>query len=206
LPEDVAREVTTAGGRRGPRLARALTEAADAYQAGRYHDARRLLQPIVEAVPTAAGARELYGLALYRLGRWRAAMQELQAFRQLTGSVDQEPVVADCERALGRHDAVDQRLEEVRRASPGAEVLAEARLVRAGSLADRGRLPEALAVLRRGEADRAHPKEWHLRTWYALADLHERAGDVPRARELFGRIVAHESDFFDAAERLAALR
>jgi len=39
----------------------------------------------------------------------------------------------------------------------------------------------------------------------ALGDLYERAGDTPRARELFGRIVAAEPDFADAAERLAGL-
>jgi len=120
--------------------------------------------------------------------------------------VEQEPVVADCERALGRHDAVEQRWEALRQASPRAEVLAEGRLVMAGSLADRGRLNDAIALLARYEPDRARPRDWHMRTWYALADLYERAGDVPRARALFQRLVKRDADFFDAAERLAALR
>lgn len=76
----------------------------------------------------------------------------------------------------------------------------------AGSLADRGRLDDAIALLAAFEPDRARPREWHLRTWYALADLYERAGDVPRARALFRRLVAREAEFFDAAERLADLR
>ena len=38
-----------------------------------------------------------------------------------------------------------------------------------------------------------------------VCDLYERAGDTPRARDLFGRVVAAEPDFGDAAERLAAL-
>ena len=50
--------------------------------------------------------RELYGLTLYRLGRWREAVRELRAFHDLTGSFDQHPVIADCERALGRDKAV----------------------------------------------------------------------------------------------------
>ena len=187
-------------------MARTLTLAATAYEAGRYADAQRLLRPLAEQAPEAAGVRELLGLSLYRLGRWRAAAAELEAFGQLTGSVEQEPVVADCERALGRHDAVEQRWEALRQASPRAEVLAEGRLVMAGSLADRGRLNDAIALLARYELDRARPREWHLRTWYALADLYERAGDVPRARALFQRLVKRDADFFDAAERLAALR
>ena len=44
-----------------------------------------------------------------------------------------------------------------------------------------------------------------MRVWYALADLYERAGDLPKARELFLRIRRHDAGFADAAERLAAL-
>jgi hypothetical protein len=45
----------------------------------------------------------------------------------------------------------------------------------------------------------------HARLWYALADLYERAGDAPKARDLFSRVVAAQPDLADAAERLAAL-
>jgi hypothetical protein len=38
-----------------------------------------------------------------------------------------------------------------------------------------------------------------------LADLCERAGDAPRARELFRRVVAVDPGLADAAERLQAL-
>ena len=206
LPEDVVSELTKAAGTRGARLARDLALAATAFEAGRYSDAHRMLRPLAETAPTAAGVRELLGLTLYRLGRWKAAAAELEAFRQLSGSVDQEPVVADCERALGRHAAVEARWEELRRESPGAEVLGEGRLVMAGSLADRGRLDDAIALLARYETDRARPRDWHVRTWYALADLYERAGDVPHARALFKRLVKWDAEFFDAAERLAGLR
>ncbi|HWW52222.1 MAG TPA: tetratricopeptide repeat protein, partial [Acidimicrobiales bacterium] len=92
-----------------------------------------------------------------------------------------------------------------RQASPSAEVVAEGRIVMAGSLADRRKFPEAIAMLERAGVDRARPREHHLRTWYALADLYERAGDVPRARELFRRITRFEVDFHDVAERLAHL-
>ncbi|GAC1319648.1 MAG: hypothetical protein NVSMB12_19010 [Acidimicrobiales bacterium] len=207
LPEEVTGELVLASSaRRAPRLARDLAIAAQAYEAGRWGEAQRLLKALAEAAPTAAGVRELHGLALYRLGRWRAAKAELEASIALTTSVDQLPVIADCERAMGHHDAVEQLIEDLRKASPGVEVLAEGRLVLAGSRADRGRLTEAIDVLSRWEPAKARPKEWHLRTWYALADLYERAGEVPRARELFRRLVEHDPEFFDAAERLSALR
>ena len=77
----------------------------------------------------------------------------------------------------------------------------------AGSLADRGRIEEAIALL--GPAASRHvrrPHERHVRQWYMLADLYERSGDIPRARELFARVVAAEPELSDAAERLAGLR
>jgi hypothetical protein len=38
-----------------------------------------------------------------------------------------------------------------------------------------------------------------------LGDLYERAGDLPRARDLFARVASFDDDPLDAAERLAAL-
>ena len=49
------------------------------------------------------------------------------------------------------------------------------------------------------------PKPHHLRLWYALADLYERAGDLPRARTLFRRVQRHDAEFADVAERLKSL-
>ena len=43
-------------------------------------------------------------------------------------------------------------------------------------------------------------------SWSLLADLYERSGDIPRARELFERVVAADPELSDAAERLAGLR
>ncbi|HVM65638.1 MAG TPA: tetratricopeptide repeat protein [Acidimicrobiales bacterium] len=206
LPDDVLADLARATSGRPNRLTRDLTAAAAAFEAGRYQEAQRYLKPLAERAPTSAAVRELLGLTLYRMGRWNAAIAELEAFHQLTGSVEHEPVVADCERALGRHAAVERRWEDLRRASPPAEVLGEGRLVMAGDLADRGELDRAIALLARYEPDRARPRPWHVRTWYALADLYERAGDVPRARGLFQRLVRMDPEWFDAAERLAALQ
>ncbi|HZQ56415.1 MAG TPA: tetratricopeptide repeat protein [Acidimicrobiales bacterium] len=206
LPDDVVTELARAGTGRSNVLARDLAAGASAFESGRFQEAYRYLRPLAERAPTVAPVRELYGLTLYRLGRWRVAAAELEAFRELTGSLEHEPVVADCERALGHHTAVERRWQELRQASPSAEILGEARIVMAGDLADRGELDAAIGVLARYEADRARPRPWMVRTWYALADLYERAGDVPRARALFQRLVRMDAEWFDAAERLAALQ
>ena len=149
--------------------------------------------------------RELTGLSLYRLGKWAEAVKHLQRFTELTGSVEQHPVLADAHRALGHHSIVAELWEELAASSPGAHLVAEGRIVMAGSLADQGRLADAIKLLERATMDAKRPQVHHLRMWYSLADLYERAGDVPRAREMFTRITARDSEFVDVAERLAAL-
>ena len=75
------------------------------------------------------------------------------------------------------------------------------------SMAERGDLRGAVATLQAAGAGRElrHPGERHVRQWYVLADLSERAGDLPRARQLFARVVEADPDTADAAARLAAL-
>jgi tetratricopeptide (TPR) repeat protein len=206
LPDDVAREVARAAGPAlSAKVEQTLADAAKAYERDRYQDARRLLKPVAERVPDAPAVRELHGLTLYRMGRWKEAIKELEAFHHLSGSFDQHPVLADCHRALKHWKRVDELWEELRAASPGAEVVTEGRIVAAGAVADRGDVRGAIALLERARTDVKRPKLHHVRLWYALADLYERAGEIPRARELFKRVLAWDREFADTAERLAAL-
>ena len=183
-----------------------LRDASEAFRRERYDEARRLLRPLAEQAPGAAAVRELYGLALYRLGRWAQAQRELEAFRTLTGSTEQNPVLADSLRALGRYDEVDELWEELRAASPTAELVAEGRIVTAGAWADQGRLDDAIGLLESAAKPTRRPKLHHLRIAYALADLYERSGDLPQARELFRLVADNDPDFVDVAARLRALR
>jgi tetratricopeptide (TPR) repeat protein len=75
----------------------------------------------------------------------------------------------------------------------------------AGALADQGDLPGAIRLLEKTRTVKK-PKPHHLRQWYGLADLYERAGDIPRARDLFNRVASFDPDAFDIRERLRALR
>ncbi len=76
----------------------------------------------------------------------------------------------------------------------------------AGALADQGDLRGAVRLLEKGWKRPPRPRDHHLRRAYALADLYEQSGDVPRARALFGWIVTKEPGFVDADRRLANLR
>ncbi len=193
------------GGRHADRLYRELLRAADAYQRDREREAVRLLQPLRDELPESGSVRELLGLALYRQGRFGAAAKELEAFVELTGDVDQHPVLMDCYRAVRRYRRIDELWIELGEASPSPELVTEGRIVLAGALADRGRVEEALRLLGRRAAGVKRAREHHLRLWYALGDLEERAGNLPRARALFEQVRSHEAGFADVAERLAAL-
>jgi tetratricopeptide (TPR) repeat protein len=202
----VREEIMRLGGGRGARYHDQLMKAADAYSRDHERDALRLLRPLRDALPESPSVRELLGLAQYRLGHYPAATKELEAFANLTGSVEQHPVLMDSYRAQRRWRNVDERWRELTAASPGADVVTEGRIVAAGALADRGRIDEAIKLLTRADKRVSKPKPYHLRLWYALADLEERAGNVPRARSLFELVRREDPAFADVAERLAALR
>jgi tetratricopeptide (TPR) repeat protein len=75
----------------------------------------------------------------------------------------------------------------------------------ASALADQGQLQRAIGMLERTRTIRK-PREHHLRQWYVLADLYERAGDIPRARDTFARVAAVDPQAFDTRQRVRALR
>lgn len=193
------------GERRGSRAARQVKEAARAFGREQYGEARRILAPIARDVPRAIAVRELLGLTYYRQGRWKEAVRELEAFRNATGEVDQNHVLADCYRALRRYQDAEERWDELRIASPGGELVTEGRIVAAGALADQGRLQDAIRLLETAATRVKKLRPHHLRQAYALADLYERAGDLPRARELFGWVADRDPGLGDAAGRVANL-
>jgi len=205
VPDDVRRELRSLGGPRAERSLEQMARAADAFGRGRDRDALRDLRPLRDALPDSPSVRELLGLAQYRLGNYRAAAKELEAFRALGGSTDQHPVLMDCYRAQHRWKKVDELWSELGAASPSAALVTEGRIVAAGALADRGQLDDALALLRRRADDVARPKPHHLRLWYALGDLEERAGNHARARTLFERVRRRDPDFADVTTRHRAL-
>ncbi len=198
--------VALVGAKRAERLEGRLGDAATAFAGDRFGEARSILTPIVKEVPDLAEARELYGLTLYRLGRWKDAARELDAFVELSGnSTEQHPVLADCRRALRQFGEVDRLWEELRESSPSGPLVAEGRIVVAGSLADRGDLAGAIQLLAKGFRFPKRAMDHHLRRAYALADLYERSGDIPQARALYGQIQRAGAGYLDVDERIGAL-
>ncbi|MFM7509538.1 MAG: hypothetical protein ACKO5A_08320, partial [Actinomycetota bacterium] len=70
---------------------------------------------------------------------------------------------------------------------------------------DRSELASAVRLLGDGFRWPRAPREYHFRRAYALADLYERAAEVPRARTWFLRIAAADPTYLDVVERIDAL-
>ena len=155
--------------------------------------------------PRSSSVREVLGLALYEQGRWREALSEMKAYKRMSGQADQNHIIADCLRALGKPaEAVPLAEEELRsKATPAAK--AEAIVVAASALADQGRYPEALAFLGRARTREDLAEPYTLRLWYVKGDILARAGRPKDAVREFEKIARHDAGAFDVAERLAAL-
>ena len=187
------------------RNVRRIDDAAAEYSEDHVQSAQKILKPLVDKAPDIAEVRELSGLINYRLGKWKAAIEDLEMFREITGSAEQHPVLADCHRALGHWDDVEQLWLELGEQSPTPDLVNEGRIVTAGALADRGRMADAVRMLEKGWKAPKRPAEHHLRRAYALADLYERSGANVRARDLFGWISTHDARFADVKDRIKQL-
>jgi hypothetical protein len=211
LPVEIAAEIRKAAdvatAQHRERLVEKTESAYGAFSRGRFQDAYRAIKPVADEVPMVAAVREVAGLAAYRSGKWREAQRHLNAFTDLTDSIEHYPVLMDCQRALRKPKKVVDLWAELRLRSPEPDVLAEGRLVAAASLAETGDLSGAIALLSTAGATKAlrNPSNRHIRQWYLLADLYERAGDLPRAREFFERVATADPEAYDVVDRLIGL-
>ena len=144
-------------------------------------------------------------MALYGQSKWREALAELKAYKRMSGRLDQNHLIGDCLRALGRSAEVVPLAEEALRGKISDEAKAEAVIVAASSLADQGRYAEALALIRRARTREEVSKPYVLRLWYVTADILERSGRREEAELEFRKILRHDPAAFDVAERLSQL-
>jgi tetratricopeptide (TPR) repeat protein len=204
-PEVVAEIHEALDPQRAARLSERLASASAALDRERFDEARRMVAPLVRELPQVAAVHEVSALANYRTGRWRQAAQSLELARQLKSDPTLLPVLADCYRALKRWDDVDAVWSEVKAASPQHDVMAEARIVVAGAYADRGDLSAAIALMQPAQQPPKRVRAHHLRQWYVLADLYDRAGDTVSATRWFQQIASREPAFADVRDRLRSL-
>jgi tetratricopeptide (TPR) repeat protein len=153
-----------------------------------------------------AAVREAVGIAAYHAEEWSEALTELRTARRISGDAGNLPVIADCERALGRPAQALRALDDPGAAALDPATRAELLIVVAGARRDLGQLDAALSVLARGGLDPQRPKQGSMRLWYAYADALEAAGRRAEAARWFAASAALDPEGeLDAAERAAAL-
>ncbi len=207
LPRAVVDELrTTARPGRGDAGIKAFEEALLLLEQGRVSAAVSAAQAAKDDAPRSGAVREVLGIALYQAERFREALRELQAYRRMTGRVDQNHLIADCQRALGAPEKAIEPAREALLATIDDEARAEAAIVGASALADLGRFDEAVAMIRAFRTDEQTARSFDLRLWYTAGDILERAGRRREAALEFTRVVDHDASAFDAAERLARLQ
>lgn len=206
LPDDVVKELhTTARPGKGEILVKVFADAAAAFQAGDFDEAIKLGDQAKHMALRAVSIREFLGLAYYQQGRWQEAARELNTFRRISGTSEQNPVLADSYRAMGKPDKALEYVDEIARGTVPDAVYFEGAIVGAGALADMGRLDEAIRRLEVLDLQPKVAEAHHLRTWYMLGDLLARRGRFTQAREWFEAVAAADPELTDASERVEKL-
>jgi tetratricopeptide (TPR) repeat protein len=207
LPRDAVHELnrTARPGRAHQAIAR-LERAVELLERGDTRGAVSEAQKAKELASRSPTVREVLGMALYGQRRWREALAELQAYRRMSGRADQNHLIADAERGVGRPERAVPLAEEALAArGVPIEAKAEAVIVAASALADMGRFDQALGLLRRVRTRDEVARPEVIRVWYALADILEKAGRRGEAASEFRKIMRHDPGAYDVAERLSRL-
>jgi tetratricopeptide (TPR) repeat protein len=145
--------------------------------------------------------REAAAETAYAAGFYDVALTEFRALRRMTGTPDYLPVMADCERALGRPHNALKLAQEADRAGLDPALRIEMIIVEAGARRDLGQDHESLRILERA-VDRARPERVSpgavARLRYAYADALVAAGRESEARQWFASAAKldldHETD------------
>lgn len=148
-----------------------------------------------------AVVRESAGYAAYRAGYYEIALKELRAAHRISGDVSAWPVMADCERGLGKPlKALDLAgSPEVKRLDKAEEI--EMRIVASGARRDLGEFDAAVITLTCKEL-KEESEDWAVRLRYAYADALAAAGRNNEARDWFKKCAAIDSEeLTDAIDR-----
>ena len=150
-----------------------------------------------------AAVREAAGITAYLAGDYVEAAAELRTVRRMTGSNAYVPMLADCERGLGRPQRALEIIREVDARSLDQQTRIELLLVAAGARADLGQVEAALVMLQVPELTGLPKGTEKARLQYAYADLLEQAGRREESREWMTRAASSDIEgVTDAEERL----
>lgn len=153
-----------------------------------------------------AAVREAVGIAAYQCGDWGQALSEFRAARRMGSKSQLLPLIADCERGVGR----PERAIELARSPEAAELTGddadELRIVAAGARADLGQLEQALVVLSTPQPDPSRTGSTAARLFYAYAETLLALGRGEDALQWFIHAAAADVEgVTDAEDRVGEL-
>nr|WP_228456627.1 hypothetical protein [Streptomyces durbertensis] len=190
LAEDVARNLVM--------VARRLDEDPE----GAYGYAKVALR-LASRVPA---VREAAGFAAYGVEKYAEALAEFRAARRMTGAQHLWPMMADCERGLGRPEKALAMAGEPEVQKLDKEGRVEMRLVAAGARRDMGQAEAAVVTLQCPELNANSAQPWAARLRYAYADALLAVEREDEAREWFAKALeVDQGGVTDASDRLAEL-
>ena len=190
------------------RIARYLVAADQALMAGDLAAAREFTKAAKARAGRVAVVREAAGTTAYLDGDYEAAMADLKAARRMSGSDECLPMIADCERGLGKPQKAVALVKEgldalAARKHRDPELKVELLLVGAGARADMGQIEAGVVMLHVPELKALPAGSVRARLQYAYADLLERAGREREAAEWMAKAAESDiEDVTDARERL----
>ncbi|MDS1116870.1 HAD-IIA family hydrolase [Gordonia westfalica] len=150
--------------------------------------------------------RETAGIAAYNAGEWQESATELRAARRITGNTALLPLIADCERGLGR----PERAVEIARGDDGralkGEDATEMRIVEAGARIDLGEPEKAVVTLQAENLKPGQVGTGPARLFYAYASALYASGRRDESVTWFMNAAAADiDDVTDAEFRLTEL-
>jgi tetratricopeptide (TPR) repeat protein len=153
-----------------------------------------------------AAIREAVGIAAYHCGDWAQALAELRAARRMGSKSPLLPLIADCERGVGR----PERAIELARAPEAAELTGddadELRIVVAGARSDLGQHEQALALLSTPQLDPTRTGQTAARLFYVYAETLLALGRNHDALQWFLKAAAADVEgLTDAEDRITEL-
>lgn len=153
-----------------------------------------------------AVVREASGEAAYALGNFKDALTEFKAARRMSHSPMYLPMMADCERGLGRPERALALARDPGVAELDEDGQIEMKIVESGARRDLGDAGAAVRVLEGRELRSKSRAAWVPRLRYAYAEALLADGRTDAAREWFERAAGVDTEgWTDAAERLERL-
>ena len=153
-----------------------------------------------------ASVREAAGVTAYAAGHYVEALRELRAATRMSGTPEHLPMMADCERGLGRPERALALASSPEAARLDRAGQVELRIVASGARRDMGQLEAAVVTLQCRELSARTPTPWLARLRYAYADALLATGRDDEALRWFERAAEADTEGgTDAAERIDEL-